>query len=314
MKSLLLFTTFFLISIQTSFSQISFTPVADYIEKPENVKPYDSLNNFLANDFLQYKGQELYLIPLAEQLRELGYQGFLIDFKKSYFDKSNQFNCCAGNYSKYDDLAGKYFIVEDVLKASSYPGVFLKLKMKETSEILYFAYNSKYEHTFPFIVVGFYEKQKQIFVNNEILIREFPKIEGANQKKNIDIETGEEILVENGKYYKCIDITISQTDFELSLLVQNEKGQKFLFPFYARFLNIQRIMTKNEAETYRLKFGDGIWQIILNEKISIGFAEEMAIIAWGLPEKINRASYGDQWVYPNQQYLYFENGILKSFN
>jgi len=39
----------------------------------------------------------------------------------------------------------------------------------------------------------------------------------------------------------------------------------------------------------------------------------MTKIAWGVPEKINKASYGEQWVYSGQ-YLYFENGILKSFN
>ena len=314
MKSLLFVTSLILISIQISFAQISVTPVAD--AKPEQAKPYDSLKNFLATEFLQYKGQELYLIPKAESLREYGYMGFLIDYNKGPYDKSNQFKCCDGFNSKYNDLAGKYFIVEDVFKdpKSSYsPDAFFKLKMKETGEITYYKYSSKFEHSFPFLVVGYYEKQKKIFVNNDILLRPWQKIEGANQKKTLDIATGEEIVIEKGKYYKCIDITIDQKNFEPALLLQNEKGQKFLFPLYARFLNIQRIMTKNEAETYRLKFGDENWQTILNEKVAIGFTEEMTKIAWGEPEKINKASYGEQWVYSGQ-YLYFENGILKSFN
>ena len=48
-------------------------------------------------------------------------------------------------------------------------------------------------------------------------------------------------------------------------------------------------------------------------KVVIGFTEEMVLLSWGVPKDINRASYGDQWVY-DEQYLYFENGKLKSFN
>ena len=72
-------------------------------------------------------------------------------------------------------------------------------------------------------------------------------------------------------------------------------------------------MTKKEAESYKSKFGEENWQAIINEKIKAGFTEEMARLSWGAPDKINRSSFGDQWVY-GSQYLYFENGKLKSFN
>ena len=42
--------------------------------------------------------------------------------------------------------------------------------------------------------------------------------------------------------------------------------------------------------------------------------KEALEIAWGKPDKINRSSYGsDQWVY-NGQYVYIENGKVKSWN
>ena len=55
------------------------------------------------------------------------------------------------------------------------------------------------------------------------------------------------------------------------------------------------------------------WLKILESKVVVGFTEEMVLLSWGKPKKINKASYGDQWVYDGQ-YLYFENGKLKSFN
>ena len=303
-----------ILSVQVSFSQISTTKVAPEI--PKQIVAYDSLQNFLGTDFLRYKGQELYLIPKAESLRKYGYEGFILDINKSDSDQSNKFKCCDSYNSKYQELEGKYFIVEDVLidPKSSYSQIaYLKLKMKETGESVYYKYSSKYKHSFPFLVLGYYEKQKSIFLNNEILIRDFPKIEGANQKKTIDIETGVEVEIVKGQYLKCIDVTIDQKYFELALLVQNDKGQKFLFALHTRYLNIQRILTKQEAEAYRLKFGEKNWNAILNEEILIGFTEEMTKVSWGEPDKINRSSNSDQWVY-GERYLYFENGLFKSFN
>ena len=302
------------LSIQISFGQISTTKVAE--EKLLKVEPYESLRNFLENDYLKYKGQELYVIPKAESLRKYGYRGFLKDMNKNTSGKSNTFKCCDSYNSKYDALAGKYFFVLDVLedpKSNFSPFAYLKLKMKETGETIFFKYNTDFKHDFPFLVVGYYEKQKHFFINKDVLIRPFPKIEGANQKKTLDIETGEEIEIEKGKYVKCIDLTIDQKYFEPALLLQNDKGQKFLFALQARYLNVQRILTKEEAENYKKKFGLDNWETILNEKLKVGFTEEMAKVSWGEPDKINTSSYGDQWVY-GDQYFYFENGELKSFN
>lgn len=310
----LLFTSITVLSMQVLFSQISTTKVAS--EVPKQIAPYDSLQNFLGLDYMKYKGQELYLIPKAESLREYGYADFILDINKSDFDQSNKFKCCDNYNSKYQELEGKYFIVEDVLndpKSSYSQYAYLKLKTKDTGESVFYKYSTKYKHSFPFLVVGYYEKQKNIFVNNEVLIRDFPKIVGANQKKTIDIETGIEVEILKGKYLKCLDVTIDQKYFEPALLLQNEKGQKFLFALHTRYLNIQRILTKEEAEKYRLKFGEKNWNAILNEEIIVGFTEEMTKVCWGEPDKINKASYGDQWVY-GTRYLYFEKGLFKSFN
>jgi hypothetical protein len=310
----LLFPLITILSLQLSFSQISTTKVA--AEIPKQIVAYDSLQNFIGKDFMKYKGQELYLLPVAESLRKYGYEGFILDINKNDRDLSNKFKCCDSYNSKYQELESKYFIVEDVLndpKSNYSEFAYLKLKVKETGESVYYKYNSKYKHAFPFLVLGYYEKQKNIFVNNDVMIRDFPKIEGANQKKTTDIDTGVEIEMVKGKYLKCIDVTIDQKYFETALLLRNDKGQKFLFPLYSRYLNIQRILTKQEAEKYRIKFGEKNWNAILNEEVIVGFTEEMTKVSWGKPDKINKSSNGDQWVYA-KRYLYFENGLFKSFN
>lgn len=60
---------------------------------------------------------------------------------------------------------------------------------------------------------------------------------------------------------------------------------------------------------------------IVERSIRIGFNKEQAIAAWGRPDDINRTvgAWGtrEQWVYRrgshSAQYLYFENGVLSSF-
>lgn len=63
---------------------------------------------------------------------------------------------------------------------------------------------------------------------------------------------------------------------------------------------------------------DWPWPDIDAGKIRVGMTEDQAVCAWGPPHKVNRASYGDQWVYyrdrVTSQYLYFKDGILTAFN
>lgn len=91
--------------------------------------------------------------------------------------------------------------------------------------------------------------------------------------------------------------------------------------------NIQNIlMPKEDAKQEALairgemkkRHPEWQWDLINSRKIAPGMSEEEAICSWGMPEHINRASYGDQWVYPRgrsgAQFLYFKNGTLHSFN
>jgi hypothetical protein len=65
------------------------------------------------------------------------------------------------------------------------------------------------------------------------------------------------------------------------------------------------------------KYGSTIGGKIIAGKIWIGMTDAMAKESWGYPDDINRTvgSFGvhEQWVYPNDVYLYFEDGILTTF-
>lgn len=295
----------------TFYGQISVTKTAD--EKIERIIKYDSLNNFLGEEFSNYIGQDLFLNPQAEVLRKYGYDDFKIDPKGSSYSSSNVYKKVDSAESNYEELQSKVFEVLDVQDdptslISDY--AFLKLKFKDSEEVVYFRYSKKYSHSFPFTVMGYYNKMKEMFVNNDVLIRDFKNPEA---QKRIDIDTGEILEIVTDKFYKCIDITMDQKTFTLSLMLKTEKENKFLFALGNRMNKIPRIILKEDAEKYKKKFGDFFWDAILKEVIKVGFTEEMTILSWGEPEEINRSTYGDQWVYSGQ-YLYFENGLVKSWN
>ena len=67
---------------------------------------------------------------------------------------------------------------------------------------------------------------------------------------------------------------------------------------------------------YKKKYGEKFYNKLKEGKFWIGMTKEMAIIALGEPDDINKTvgSWGvhEQWIY-NKLYIYFENGKLTSY-
>ena len=305
---------------QLSYAQITTTKVAENKEEI-TTEPYDSLKNFLEKDVYKYIGQDLYLKGKSESLRKYGYDGFSLDYTKSTLsNKSNVYKCCDSYNSKYDDLAGKYFNVIAVHKhpkaeESEYlygKKFYLELKEKESGDKVYFEYDTQYEHSFPFIVVGFFEKLKKLAVGQKFVFGNTQLRFGDDE---LDVKTGNKITFKLGEKWECIDVTIEEKYYTLSLLLKDNQGQIMAIGYEMAIgeNKFHDVFTEKEADMHEKKFGKTNWDKILNDKVVVGFTEEMVVLSWGKPEKINRASYGDQWVYDGQ-YLYFENGKLKSFN
>ena len=298
--------------VLNSFSQISTTSTQ---KKEIQTIAYDSTKNFLGENVMAYIGQDLYVLPKSESLSSFGYEGFLIDYNKSSFDETNVFQCCQSHNSKYESLVGKYFSVINVIphpkqKSSSvYKGMFfLKLRMKETGQIVYFNY--KHKHSFPFIVVGYFEKTKKEYENKDFVLR---GVNWEGSEPILNVSNGVAANIVSGSNWTCSDVTIDDKYGDFSLVLSDSTNQKILFPV-DRVNQTKFIFDKKDADDYKKKYGDELWLVILKGEVKVGMTKEMAMLSWGKPKKVNVASYGDQWVY-GSKYLYFdENGVLTSWN
>jgi hypothetical protein len=331
MKKFISIIILILLTIDIS-AQITTRKVAE-VEIEDKKTPYDSTKNFLSEDVYKYIGQEFYLKGMPKSQQKYGYENFLNDYKKSEFDKSNIYKCLSDNYkSSYEELVGKYFKVLDVVKYPKHKGVlseeeankyiqdeylskhlcytYLKLQEKESNKIVYFKYNAEFEHSFPFIVAGYFEKLKQTKIGNEYII---------NQSSFNDINTGTKIHnnIMNTKW-QCIDVAILEDTYNVELILENHKKEQISIEAKDYIFNSDKIrlpimINYNDAEKYKKKYGVENWKLILNRKIKIGMTKEMCSLSWGEPQRINETitqySKREQWVYEDN-YLYFENEQL----
>jgi len=317
MKSIL-FLFILSITFSTSVGQITKTKVADPKVITE-VKPFDSTKNFLGNEVHAYLGQEFYLKGLPEVLRKYGYAGFSIDYRKSTLaNKSNVYKCCDSYNSKYSELVEKYFKVIEIIRHPKAENdellygdeYYLKLEEKESKDIVYFEYDTKYEHSFPFIVVGYFTKQQQATKGKKIVVR------GKNWLDNkimTDMTTGNPVSeFEPGNVWTAVDLTIEERFYNLALILENSKNEKI--PLSIDLVEKSWwVFELSKANDYKKKFGVDNWQRILEGKVKIGMTDEMCLLSWGKPKKINETitsgKVSEQWVYEDN-YLYFSNGVL----
>jgi hypothetical protein len=311
------------------FSQISTLNIAN---KKENIelKFYDSLSNDVRNYPNLLVGQELYLNGLEKELKKFGYPHFMIKPNNNTLnDKFNVYKCCSPiYYSNYDSLVGKYFKVLEVIKGEKINFFtkeredycdywFLKLINKENKDTLYYKY---YSFDFPFIITGYYEKLKKTLIGKEYTLR------GKNWMNNgiYDIFTGMPVSqFTSGSNWKCVDLIITNENYELTLVLENSLGEKI--PLNYEFTkNSKWIFEKSIADNYRKKFGKEKWEMILRGSVDLGWNKEMCKLALGNPKDINetlRQGYlSEQWIFIDvnkyssdvYHYLYFENGVLTS--
>jgi hypothetical protein len=272
--------------------------------------------NFLELSPMKYIGQDLYLKGKAEVLRKYGYADFVLDYNKSgKINESNIYKCCESFNSKYDDLSGRYFNVLDVIKhpksvsdnlVDNYlygENWFLKLQEKESGDIVYFEYKGKFEHSFPFIVVGFFEKQKERVTGMQFVFSE------NYLSSSRDIATGKLVSNPIGQVWKCIGLTIDEKYYNLCLIVENQLGEKtfVLYDFVFSKYQMGSVYTVSQVAHYRKLFGSDNFDLILQHTVKLGFTKEMCRLSWGEPKSVNEtitsSGNSEQWVY-EKNYLF----------
>lgn len=278
---------------------------------------YDSTLNFLAENVRGYIGQDLYLPGMQKDRREMGYLHFLNDYKKPESDQKNIYKSNGMYASKYNELAEKYYTVIDVIphplskeKSFLYGSTsYLKLKEKSKGDIIFYQYNAKYENTFPFIVVGFFEKAKRE-VNGKVFV--FKEGVLATTK---DITSGAVVRQQTGQKWTTVDLTVEEKYYSLALVIENDAKERCTIShdYIYDKSRLGRVYYESEVIDYTNRFGAENFEIILKGDVRLGMTSEMCRLAWGNPEDINSTttsnSSSEQWVY-NGKYLYLSDGKL----
>lgn len=107
--------------------------------------------NFPGNDVQLLNGKELRVLPLAESSQKYGYKSFYKDENlKKIFEPSKSYT------SEYNSLVNKIFkVISYNPYVNSIGSKKIQIKIKnEDIGFLYFDYDPKYEHSFPFEVIG----------------------------------------------------------------------------------------------------------------------------------------------------------------
>ncbi|RQP13892.1 MAG: hypothetical protein EAS52_18525 [Parapedobacter sp.] len=285
--------------------------------KIAEIASYDSTTNFQFQNVGNYVGQRLYLKGKSEGLRKFGYRDmynsigdgshtYLMKVENTYKPlEESEFKL--GGYSSYDQLAGRYFKVDSVIKnkfPSSVNPFFLKLIEEESGDTAYFALSTEYESSFPFIIVGYFEKIKAQNVGKKFVLRE-NFVDGV-----LDINTSNPVTYNYLDAWECKDVTIDEQYFRIKLVLSNGHNEIF-YDIEALSNSFSDVV----AGQYRKKFGATNWKKILEGVVSLGMTKEMCEISWGVPNDINKTITSgvthEQWVY-DDNYLYFDNGILKA--
>jgi hypothetical protein len=306
-------TLFFLASVPAFVSaQITTTQVSP-MQTNNTVKPYDSTENFVGDKVNQYIGQELYLMGKSESLRQYGYDGFTKKISENSLNKSNTYKCCDGYNSKYSELAGHYFKVLEVTphpkasEGSIYEDqYFLKLEDKESHDIVYYKYDTKLKYSFPFVVVGYFEKMKKTSIGKEFVVRGKNWMDG---KTMTDISTGNPVSnFEPGNTWKCVDFSIEERYYNLAYILENAAGQRIALTLNSA-QSTNWVFSKEDAEKYTRIYGQADFDKILKGSVSVGMTKQECRLSWGDPKSINSLTSAsgttEQWVY-DDNYLYFD--------
>lgn len=271
---------------------------------------YDSSTNFLGTDVNNYIGQELFLNVKPKEEHDYGYNGFYVVNKAI---PENVYKPNTLYYTTYDSVAGRYFKVLEVVKhPSASPGdifeggiCFLKLEEKNTKEITFFEYNSQFPYRFPFIMVGFYEKQKKLLKGSDIV---FTDHVANTMLEKTDFETGKPITMVSGQSWNVFDVQILEGKHLPTMILKNAQGEKTTAPFGTKGYSLA------EANNYRKKFGNDVFGKILQGNTILGMTKEMCKLAWGEPYsitgKIIATRKVEQWNYDTPKALMFVNDRL----
>ena len=303
-----------------SMAQIkSFSAAKPIVKENEKKVTYDSTRNFVGKDVEELLGQELYVIPKREELHEIGYFGFYSNYEKT---KSTSLDT-----QTYELYGGKTFIVDSILPRPYYDSKYwknypvLKLREKEGEAVYYYLYKWEAFRSFPFIIMGFYEKEKTRCVGKKLVIKKdknpWVSYHDENKIPLYDVITGLEVQIDPNDVWTIKELTVDQYHGELAYMITNKKDETLTIDLtdindYKRFTGPSVLWYDDNLKNIHEKHPE-MYKRIMNCKVAIGMTRDMVLMAWGYPSNVNDASFGDGWLYSTGDFLFFVDGKLKSF-
>ena len=308
----------------TSYAQIkSFSAAKPIVKEKEHKITYDSTTNFVGKNVEALVGQELYIIPKPEERQKYGYRNFYTDYERT------RYHLLATK--TYELYAGKTYIVEKVLPRAKdkdsryeeygqeYP--VLKLKQKDSDKIYYYVFENDSPKGLPFVIIGFYEKEKKRCVGKQIVIKKEKNPWETNFKEKevpmYDVRTGLEVKIDPNTPWTIQEFIIDQDHGTIAYLVTNDKDETLTIELTA--INDYRRRTgpsvlwydDNLKEIHAKK--PKLYDAIMKCEVAVGMTQDMVLFSWGTPKEKSESSYSDSWFYETGQILIFRKGILESF-
>lgn len=198
-------------------SQIKFEKVETEI-KENKIIYYDSTSNKITRQNIwSIKGQTLFALGSKDTYKRKSRFSLQTKLKNTDYSENITYFQIKNDilpYSEYDSIVGYYFIVKDIVEYKDH--VYIKLIDKERQNYVYYKY-SKYD--FPFLILGFYEKEKRKIGKKFKITRKETYLENAITKKKERIDTKEKLAISK--------IVIDTESFELYYFFEDFEGGSY---------------------------------------------------------------------------------------
>lgn len=264
-----------------------------------------------------------------------------------------------------DSVEGKYFTIVDIKAKVSKQKVFKKLedvasnqgsswaelsitlKNESNNDTLYWLTSSRNIGK-PFILVPYFEKMRNIYLNKKIKLKDKNSTTTALLNM-VDVNTGQKVSISYGEVWECSDVSFVDLEDSYYLAahcflrngssevkVSLESGvleryfileEDFIAQEKERQMQeeqrkLEAIERQKKLEKEQLahrkycieKWGNKMGGYIAEGKVVLGMNKDMCLESWGKPINKNAnliaGSSHEQWMYDWNTFLYFENGIL----
>lgn len=233
-------------------------------------------------------------------------------YTKNDINDKNRYMGNGYTKTKKEAIEGKSFIVSDVQKNSlCYMFELKEQNSNSKSKSIWYKWDGIFNG--PFIVLSYYNYLKANYIGKKIIPirRTKPDVRNTTFYINAtDLKTGEEIIYDPTDIWECIDISQIDGRGDLVAILKNQRdntsyisvSQLLPAEYYGHLSNSQKykkmVIFYEDFVNLLEKYGLEKMMSLQLGKVEVGMSKELLYIIKGLPNKINRSSYGDaQYVY-----------------